>query len=130
MFNMVQNNNSTPKEKENFKRVKKELEMEYKEFNMHYFGLLKQHAQESIENRIEIIICQYREASRVQRLAIILAVWSLEEKSKNIDEDIQLNNEEGESMDINPHPVQIAALLLLTKTQDEFKSQLAQILTG
>ena len=97
---------------------------------MHYFGLLKQHAQESIENRIEIIICQYREASRVQRLAIILAVWSLEEKSKNIDEDIQLNNEEGESMDINPHPVQIAALLLLTKTQDEFKSQLAQILTG
>jgi hypothetical protein len=66
----------------------------------------------------------------VKRLAIILAVWSLQEKAKNPTEDIQLNNEEGESIEINPHPVQVAALLLLTRNPDELKSQLAQILTG
>jgi hypothetical protein len=65
-------------------------------------------------------------------LAIILAVWSLEEKAKNFDnDDIQLNNEEGESLEINPHPVQVVALLLLTKTTgSELRSQLIQILTG
>jgi preprotein translocase subunit SecA len=63
----------------------------------------------------------------VRRLAIILAVWSLQKKAKNFN-DIQLNNEEGESIDINPHPVQVAALLLLTTKQQD--SQLVQILTG
>ncbi len=123
---MFVNLNLNRTEKAAFAKLKQDLEIDYNNYKTAY-NTLK-------DNEIDVIISTYKKSDRIQRIAIILAVWSLLEKAKNLDDQDRhfRNYEEGEWVDISPHPVQVVALLLLTMTSptDELKSQLVQILTG